>query len=124
MSEFPTLEKVVAVHRWSGRLGNFWDARCTGCSWRGDIRNTGKSATGLHAEHVQEVWREACTITTVEQLGSLPVGVILIDPDVQFTPPPMFAKYTGGWKFMDMGTFAIDIPLPSRLIWHPEWSHS
>ena len=120
MSEFPTLAEVLAPH--ADYVSN--GVRYCTCGTWGDDSETAQHSRLAFMTHVREVWMDACTITTVEQLESLPVGVILIYPDVQFTPPPMFAKYTGGWKFMDMGTFAIDISLPARLIWHPEWSET
>lgn len=77
MTDFPTLADVIAKHRWSGRLGYEWATRCTGCDWLGDIRNTGKTCISLHADHVQDEWRKACTIQTVEQLRALPVRTVV-----------------------------------------------
>lgn len=71
-AQFPTLAEVVADHfrcdEWGGPS---WDCgadpHCDG----------GGTSYVDYAEHVQDVWRDACTITTVEQLDALPIGSVV-----------------------------------------------
>lgn len=130
MSEFPTLAEVVNGHHWyrPSRHDKPWITRCVGCNWIGDTRNTGKSATGLHAEHVQEVWREACAITTVEQLDALPQFSIV---GLRMEDGHLFAiEMDDGWCAVhspfeverDEIAAVIEAYGPAQLLHHPDWS--
>ena len=129
MSDFPTLEKIVAVHRWAGRREQFWDARCTGCHWRGDIRGTGKTCIALHAEHVQAEWVKSRTIETVEQLDALPVNSVVLSTRKQFAwqkVEPRERITAGGWMCKDPiypGIYSAELLISAlgvdRLLWHP-----
>ncbi|MGV0805768.1 hypothetical protein [Mycolicibacterium setense] len=128
MSAFPTLAEIVNGHHWyrPARHDKPWITRCVGCNWIGDTRNTGKSATGLHAEHVQAEWLKACTITTVEQLDSLPDGSVVHVPHKP-SASSVEGRYGQWWPNRSEGPYPYDRRnelLPARLIHHPEWSAS
>lgn len=116
MSDFPTLEKIVAVHRWAGRREQFWDARCTGCHWRGDIRGTGKTCIALHAEHVQAEWVKSRTIETVEQLDALPVRSVVRDADGDIHE----MDDCGFWRAPRYPSILNAVVLPAHLLYLPE----
>lgn len=74
--------------------------------------------------HVAAVWRDACTVSSVDQLDALPVGSVVM--------PLWYLEAGPCWKLSD-GWFAVFIdkpmhPLGSRregnavlLVWHPGW---
>lgn len=72
------------------------------------------------------MWREACTITTVEQLDALPVGSITTDSDVIGGNYERVATEDGEeWWTDGMNDPNHDArDLPTLLIWHPDWSRA
>lgn len=126
MTSVPTLADVVAEHRWyvPSRRDKPWITRCVGCNWKGDTRNTGMNAIGLHSKHVQAEWMKVRTIETVEQLDALPPNTKIVDAD------------TWGWQKDCNEGSRLWIPaafhsemlvededcqpsLPALLVWHP-----
>lgn len=112
MPEIPTHAQVLKDHA-------LFQGSCL-CGWPED-------APGLHdhAEHQAAAWREACTITTVDQLDALPVGSVVM--------PLWYLDAGPCWKLSDgwFGVFSDKpmYPLGSRqkgnaalLVWHPGWS--
>lgn len=124
-TEYPTLAEVVEKHRWKAHAGRPSDVACTGCNWSERIQNTGKTAIRLHADHVSDVWREECTIRTVEQLNALPPGSVIRDHPGEFGCT--FEKASDGegdvpWWYDGQPHDLVDINLPAQIIWHPDWS--
>lgn len=131
MSEFPTLAEVVAKHAWYRPTDRDlrrrpWMTRCVGCNWIGDTRNSRMDQLALHAEHVQAVWRDACTIATVEQLDALPLDTVVVDAvGIPRTKRHGNSHMSAGW------THAGNSPLKSNeladgrpmcVVSHPDWS--
>lgn len=78
--------------------------------------------------HVEQMWREACTVTTVEQLDALPEGTVIhtveLPEDTCGSGAWTKCRDTGGdwyWWAMDFGEPASEVPLPARVIHHPDW---
>ncbi|MDG5773908.1 hypothetical protein [Mycolicibacterium fortuitum] len=108
MSEFPTLAEVVVLH--PVRLGN--GVLVCGCTKTFPCNHT------LWGEHVQEVWREACTITTFDDLYALPVGCI-----VRFSSGTTDEREKTGWCWGPTEhEFAFADGENALVIWHPDWS--
>lgn len=122
-AEHPTLAEVIEKHRWVSRSTTTRYVAACVCGWEKDIVNTQRTGLQLHGEHVESVWRDACTITTVEQLDAL--------------PPESIVKSEGGsvaCRFYDGihgVTFGDERPfkwtvlaseLPAVVLWHPGWS--
>lgn len=118
MSEFPTLAEVVAKHAdfWIG--GESPHRSCT-CGWT-DYGPRAQVSREQFAVHVREEWRDACTITTVEQLDALPVRCI-----VRWSHGSTDEREACGWSW---GPTAHDDFFAdgdtALLIWHPDWSES
>jgi hypothetical protein len=122
MSDFPSLAEVVTEHRWMGPLGYDWLTKCSGCGWGGDTRNTGKTCISLHAEHVEQKWREACTVRTIDQLDALPEGSLLSSGYCRGGLGPT-AWGKSAW-FFPGSKCSVDgdmIGVPAVLLWHPDW---
>lgn len=88
-----------------------------------------------HTEHAAAAWTRACVITTVEQLDALPAGAVVVtaEPDREdlfgygsWTKCLPHGAYrtplTWWWWAMDYPQDPADIPLPCRLVWHPDWA--
>jgi hypothetical protein len=95
MSEFPSLESVLAQH--SRRIDPNHPAygACRSCGFDPDVT----PGTKDFAAHLADAWRSACEVRTVEQLDALPDGVILLGPN---------------------GNLTVN-KLPALVIWHPSW---
>lgn len=115
MIEFPTLAEVVAKHAdfWIG--GERPHRSCT-CGWT-DYGPHAQVSREQFAEHLSEMWREACTVTTVDQLDALPNQSIVLFPDGD---PD--SKWEGQWGW-SRGTLEEILRVDAvLLLWHPEWS--
>lgn len=75
-------------------------------------------------------WREACTVTTVEQLDALPDRAVILDVDgVVLRRNPWLSENPALWFPLDgyssleqdFGIAADEIDLPARVIHHPDW---
>lgn len=91
-----------------------------------------------HAEHQAEVWREACTIRTVEQLDTLNrcadslTGPLIKSNGVQINDDTgttglggvLEGNGDGTWNDYDGGRdlTSDQVALPALLLWHPGWS--
>lgn len=84
------------------------------------------------ARRVSAVWREVCTIRTVEQLDALPDEAIVRGGGESFEGN-VFKRYgdwpdDGGSRWLVMGTDPTDtadsVHLPAMLLWHPDWEAS
>jgi hypothetical protein len=103
MSEFPSLAEILARHAdWVSD-----GARLCSCFWTDQSENA-SSSRRLWSEHVEATWREACTISTVEQLHALPDRAVM--------------AMRKGQVFYVYAVTGND--LPALLIWHPDWSVS
>lgn len=73
--------------------------------------------------HVQRRWREACTVTTVEQLDELPVGTVLReDYDGTIWTLHDDGKHIEAYRECDyLPLLTSAISLPARVIHHPNW---
>ena len=87
------------------------------------------SALDAHEAHQANVWREACTIRTGEQLDELPVGSVVLALWADLTPVPALSRFIDGW----FGFPALQPLHPlgtgrngeaALLVWHPDWSES
>lgn len=111
MSEFPSLATVIDKHTPHGSEPRI---RC----WCDDQFNSFRQ----HAEHAAEMWREACTITTVEQLIYLPAGSVISTRSRGSLEKFADGRwYRPGWRDSVLLTQVVrDFPIV--LIWSPEWS--
>lgn len=107
-----TLAEVLAKH-WTNN-----------CWWHCDGGTAMSPAT--HAQHQAEMWREACTIRTVEQLDALPNHVVVLSADTwAWTRIDEDGYSPGEWWFPaggEVGSSSDRIELPALLLWHPDWS--
>ncbi|WP_099024346.1 hypothetical protein [Mycolicibacterium palauense] len=128
--DFPTLAEVFATHRWTRTSAI--DVRCTGCQWRGDLRNSGKTSVGLIAEHVEQIWRDTCTIRTTAQLDTLPDSAAILDRTGALLRRNPWGEDDRLWFPLDghdgfdrdFGLISDRVPLTARLLWHPQWEPS
>lgn len=83
------------------------------------------------SQHQAEMWREACTVTTVEQLDALPDRTVILDADgavlrrnpwLSDVPPLWFPLDGYSGMDRDLGLLAEDVDLPARIIHHPDWT--
>ncbi|HVX56255.1 MAG TPA: hypothetical protein VHA37_00860 [Candidatus Saccharimonadales bacterium] len=119
VTEFPSLAQVLAKHQ---RTALYWFRSSCECGWSQDLHNTYKTCTQLHAEHQADMWREVCTITTVEQLDQLPAGSILRDAnEFTFEKSPDGEGDTPWWYDGDPHDIG-EIDLPARLLHNPGWN--
>lgn len=72
-AKFPTLADVIAKH--ADYVSNL-ARHCTCGEWHDHSLNAPFSRASFGA-HVQDEWRKACTIETVEQLHALPAGTVI-----------------------------------------------
>lgn len=70
---------------------------------------------------------QACSITTVEQLDTLPDRAVILTETSQDGDPWVW-EHVSGDGANDWYTTGLDCPgdpeLPALLIWHPDWSQS
>lgn len=120
MSETPTLAKVVGLHERGYSAFNQCDY-CTCDEWSAtsDRRNNGHLT---HGEHVQAVWRELCTIETVEQLDALPEQAVVRNIAFGVVFEKTIENDGKEWWDSIHGELRASVSLPALLIWHPEWS--
>lgn len=133
-AEFPTLAEVIRQHRlvtyldkssgslWIGSWPTRYRCECGWVSPEADCTRTD------HPEHVQDVWREACTIRTRDELAALPLKTVVVDAvGIPRTKRHGNSHMPGGW------THAGNSPLTSTeladgrdmvVAWHPDWSPS
>ena len=119
MSDFPSLAEIYLRHAW-----RYAPDRVCDCGWCGTIHDPERDLRQQHAEHVTDAWSDACTITTAEQLESLPVGAVV--KDAERATQEKFADHrwyqpawTGGRSAYQI---AHQMLLPALLIWLPEWT--
>ncbi|MCA2247577.1 hypothetical protein JF729_07170 [Mycobacterium intracellulare] len=88
---------------------------CGGC---GAVFNSGVA----HAEHVNAVWREACTISSADQLDGLPVGTLirLLAAGIDTCKLGDGWEATGEWPSYSGAELAGR--LPALVLWHPSWT--
>lgn len=126
-TEFPTLADVVFDH---GFAGSGHNGQCD-C---GDM-TTGPSEPdwypydmGCHSRHVEQVWREACTIRTSDQINDYwPTSTVIREEpanEYDFYPQIWEMAYQCGWtRAGEKYNPDDDSPrLPALLIWHPGWA--
>lgn len=121
--QFPSLAAVVAAHRWvSKSTFSRYRAGCS-CGWERDIVGTNRKGLQLHGEHVEQVWREACTVKTREALDALPVGTVLReDYDGTIWTLHDGGKHIEAYRECDyLPLLTSAITLPARVIHHPDW---
>lgn len=115
MSEFPALAEVVDLVTDS----------------QSPLRYRGGSGLARLGRNVAKAWRDACTITTVEQLRA-------ISPTPESLSGALIKSFGDGLggvlELNDDGTWndydradgeridAAEVHLPALLIWHPDWS--
>jgi hypothetical protein len=116
-TECPTLAEVLAKH-W---VNNCW--------WHCDGGTAMTPAT--HAQHQAEMWREACTISTLEQLDELPIGSVVrtTEERVAVKTGERWGNQSGHgswWSVADEDEFDLSSDelddLPALLLFHPDWS--
>lgn len=127
-AEFPSLAEVFRKHLLLDFLdtnGNHLPPECY-CGWYSPDEYRTRIE---HPDHVEQMWREACTVTTVEQLDALPEGTVILDADDAVLRRNPWRSRPGRWYPLD-GFDAYDrdfgikidkIPLPARVIHHPDW---
>lgn len=129
----PRLQDVLAEHRLTVSFADgFMSGTCAGCGWTQDVDQSHRSGIELHADHQAAVWREACTIRTVEQLDALPDGAVVrgageayalaLEGNV-FERSECFADARSSWMVVgwDIPVGVSSIELPAVLLWYPAW---
>mgnify|MGYP001449041961 CR=1 FL=1 len=117
MADFPTLAQIIDQHE---RVYSPFAQRdyCTCGEWSDDSRHNNGHAT--HGEHVQAVWLETRTITTVEQLDALPVGAVVMFGNDGAT---LYEKDSAGTWFGTPGDGELllaEAEFHALLVWHPD----
>lgn len=74
-----------------------------------------------HPNHLADMLREARTVTTIGQLDSLPVGVVVVDARGFIFEQAEDADGEVLWWFQGAPNEATEIALPARLLDHPGW---
>jgi hypothetical protein len=108
--EFPTLVEVLRRHRLS-----FIKHGCL-CDDPGPIDEW--------ADHVEQVWAEACTIRKVADLDALPEQSVV--RNIAFGVVFESAVENDGsviWRSPN-GLEKSTVMLPALLVWHPDWTQS
>lgn len=111
MSAPPDLAEVLAAHR-PNLISSVWDA-CQ-CGWVPSL--DGHTLTA----HQAQAWRDACTITTVEDLDRVPSGAI-----VRSSAGSIACRFDGrnGVVFGDDRPFPWHrLAFPAILLWSPGWA--
>jgi len=123
--QFPSHAQVLAQHlRYQDRPDRGeWRVFCSCESRKWFTEPIEVVNDETYIAHVERVWREACTVKTVEQLDALPVGTVLRE-DYDGT---IWTLHDGGkhieayreCDYLPLLTSAIN--LPARVIHHPYW---
>jgi len=123
-TKHPSLSQVLADHQLSG------DSRFSHKNGQSMVQWP-KCACGWsdhpnrHPEHVEQMWREARTITSSEQLDALPAGTVIRDHQSEFGC--IFEKSADGegevpwWHDGEPHYDLTEINLSALLIHHPDW---
>lgn len=118
-AEFPSLADVVCKHRLTMTFRTDTDTgwQCD-CGWRPPEKPWCTRTD--HPEHVEQMWREARTIHTSDQLASLPRGTVVE------SAAETIGAHCGdqrGVVFGDDRPFGWqNLALPAVVLWHPDWS--
>lgn len=118
MADFSTLAQIIGQHE---RVYSPFVQRdyCTCGEWSDDSRYDNGHTT--HSEHVQAVWLETRTITTVEQLDALPVGAVVMFVN---DAPALYGKNPDETWFGIPGDGEFppaEAEFHALLVWHPDW---
>lgn len=115
-AEFPTLAEVHAEHQPAP-----FPSSCCRCGVDlADGEHRADRWDIAHGEHVEQAWREACTIRTVEQLDALPDGAIVADCNRH----PVYKRDGIWWSGSQRASIAPPYGFPALLLWHPDWATS
>ncbi len=101
--QFPSLADVLAQHRWYPQTNGCFCGNPRYMPWAD------------HFDHQAEIWREACTVTTVEQLDALPEDVVILDGC-----GAAGRKVRGVWWWTGTAD-PFEPDLPARVIHNPDW---
>jgi len=119
---FPTLSDIVAEHYRGDEWGGpDWECGADNCFGGGNSYED-------YAQHIQDEWLKARTITTAEQLDQLPFLTLIRE---QFRPAPSGADYGGVYERRTTGWTALagvfidaadngEPRLPVQVIYHPD----
>ena len=145
MSDFPSLAEVIRQHRIERcsvssptQSQQWW--RCTAC----DFESHSFPLKGINweflqneiaADHIADVWRDACTITTADQLDSPELsgwGTLICEihtpdddcPESNCWIVPVVWEMVNQMGFMCHNPRHLDESprLPALLIWLPGWT--
>lgn len=118
----PALPEVLAAHRLACTVESrkLLSALCE-CGWEKTIHNTKTTSLALHEQHRADMWREARTVRTVEQLDALPKRSVIRSSVGDY------------WERLSRSTWdclsengegptspSTGIPLPALVLWTPE----
>lgn len=107
------LTSVIAAHLYNPILYPHSHRRDCSCGWKS---SAGHGAQALDfAGHIAQAIRDACTITTVEQLNALPDLAVVIDRDRD-----MHQKRDSLWCSYETAPLAASTMrryLPAQLLW-------
>jgi hypothetical protein len=115
MSDFPSLAEVMKAMPNPIAADEFEPGYWRSCATWDDI-----------VREVEKVWRDACTITTAEQLDALPDrSIVRAGTNGHAYEKSMLFTLTGR-RWMEAGNGSPErsdaIGLPALLIWHPGWT--
>lgn len=128
---FPSLGVVIRRHRIERCSVSTPDSaeqwgRCVGC----DFETHGFPLKGINwdvlaleitADHIAEMWREACTVDSHEKLDELPTGTVVRDAENDVMERGDEWWTSGAYE----GPFSTaELLLPAIVLWHPDWSNT
>lgn len=117
MSDFPSLAAVLRKHaditEDEGSNPFLPGHPACACGWE---QNDASGVGPFWSNHAAEVWREACTITTTDQLDALPTGAFVRDAYGQIMER---RRGEAWWRYSEK---QLPLELPALLIWHPGWT--
>lgn len=134
--QFPSLSDVLAAHsiRQDYNHPAWGKCRCgfdPDPDWDDDAMTEEESNSWpSHSQHQADMWREACTVTMVEQLDALPDRTVILDSDdtvLRRNPwhsesPVKWYPFDGDEAYeRDFGITADAIEFPARVIHNPDW---
>lgn len=121
--QFPSHSDVLAQHlRYHDRPDRGeWRVFCSCESRKWFTEAIEVISDETYIAHVERRWREACTVTTVEQLDALPVETVLRDASGQIFEKSPDGEGDTPWWYDGDPHYITDITLPARVIHNPDW---
>lgn len=122
--QFPSLSDILAAHsiRQDYNHPAWGKCRCgfdPDPGWDDDAMTDEEiNSWPSQSQHQADMWREACTVTTVEQLDAPPDGCVVRDQRGLLWETDQGHMYAASYA---MPMCIKTVALPAVIVWHPEW---